>query len=140
MEEYIDSGRNERSDPQLQLFLNKASIKSDSTDQFSMFDKDAVKEYTDMKTKMLFEQEKLKSLISMREQAIDMRKQNKMELIHKQLKENKISQAAFQNKLQEIELWSAQEKEDLVKTQTELEKGSDRPPLLPARAGLAAPA
>lgn len=57
------------------MHASKQSLKSEPSEQFNIFDRAPFKEFTGRKLKELFEQEKLRNIIRMREKAIDFRQQ-----------------------------------------------------------------
>lgn len=89
----------------------------------SIFERDPFKEFTRRKFKELLQQENMKNLIKMREQALEIRHKTHLDHMTKMLETRRVSPRTFQNKKIELEKWINKEREIIQKTKRDIEKG-----------------
>ena len=65
----------------------------------------------------------METLITLRENALQKRHQTELEIIDHMYNSNRVSPNTYNNKKIEIERWVENEKKELLKTKTEIEKG-----------------
>lgn len=89
----------------------------------SIFERDPFKEFTRRKFKELMEQENMKNLIKMREQALEIRHKTQLDEMKKALENRRVSPRTFQHKQIELEKWITREREIIQKTKKDIERG-----------------
>ena len=96
---------------------------NENAEAMSIFERDPFKEFTRRKFKELMQQENMKNLIKMREQALEIRHKTHLDHMKKMLENRRFSPRTFQSKQIELEKWITREREIIQKTKKDIEKG-----------------
>ena len=89
----------------------------------SIFERDPFKEFTNKKFKEFMQQENMRKIIDMREQALEMRHKTQMDSMKKMLETRKFSPKTFDNKKIELEKWINKERENIRRSKKDIERG-----------------
>ncbi len=89
----------------------------------SIFESDPFKEFTQKKYKDFLDQDSMHKIIQLREQSLEVRHKTQMESINKMFNNKKYSPRTFQNKKIELEKWVKKERENILNSKKDIEKG-----------------
>ena len=103
--------------------LGPLSSKNSEKDVNNVFERDPFREFAQKKFKDFINQNNIKNLIKLREEALKFRHQTEKNHIEMLFKKNRVSPRTFHNKKLELEKWVTNEREVIKETKKELEKG-----------------
>eukprot|EP01017_Pseudomicrothorax_dubius_P007088 TRINITY_DN12144_c0_g1_i1.p1 TRINITY_DN12144_c0_g1~~TRINITY_DN12144_c0_g1_i1.p1 ORF type:complete len:930 (+),score=284.11 TRINITY_DN12144_c0_g1_i1:422-3211(+) len=88
----------------------------------SIFEGESFKDFTSKKLKEFTQKDNMRSLLRMREHALNVRHQAQAELMQQLLDSRRVSPRTFQRKAFELERWVTKEREDIRQARQEYEK------------------